>query len=65
MDDLMVIIFCALDVSLPDHCMIWAACNLEFFGFLCCELIVPEPASFTLAIYLGVADIQGLKNRSL
>ena len=33
-DDIMVTIFCALDLSLPDHCMFWAACNLAYFGFL-------------------------------
>ena len=33
-DDIMVAIFRALDMSLPDHCMFWAACNLAYFGFL-------------------------------
>lgn len=57
MDDLMVIIFRALDTSPPHHCMIWEACHLEFFGFLSPELMVPKLESFSLAIHLGVADI--------
>lgn len=61
MVDLMVIIFRDLEMSLPNHCMVWAARNLESFGFLCPELIVPKLTSFSLAIHLGVRDIQGLK----
>lgn len=57
MDDLMGIIFRALNMSPPYHCMIWAACHLEFFGFLSTELMVPKLESFSLAIHLGVADI--------
>ena len=33
MDDLMVVVFRALDLSLADHCMFWAACNLAYCGF--------------------------------
>lgn len=57
-DDIMVAIFCALDLSLPDHCMFWAACNLAYFGFLhSAEFTVPNLASFSPAIHMGVADI--------
>ena len=31
-DDIMMVIFRALDLSLPDHCMFWAACTLAYFG---------------------------------
>ena len=58
MDDIVLAIFHALDSSLPDHCMFWAACNLAGFGFLCsAEFTVPNLASFSPAIHLGVADI--------
>lgn len=58
MDDLMVVVFRALDLSLPDHCMFWAACNLAYFGFRHSEeLTVPNLASFSSAIHLGLADI--------
>ena len=32
-DDILMVIFHALDLSLPDHGMFWAACNLAYFGF--------------------------------
>ena len=57
-DDIMAVIFRALDLSTPDHCMFWAACNLAYFGFLrSAEFTVPNLASFSSAIHLGVADI--------
>ena len=31
-DDILMVIFHALDLSLPDHGMFWAACNLAYFG---------------------------------
>ena len=40
------------------HCAFWAACMLDYFGFLCAaEFTVPNLASFSPAIYLSVADI--------
>ena len=57
-DDIMVAIFHALDFSLPDHCMFWAACNLAYFGFLhSAEFTAPNLASFSPAIHLGVDGI--------
>ena len=42
-DDIMMVIFQALDLTHPDHCMFWAACNLAYFGFL-------RSAEFTRAL---------------
>ena len=57
-DDVMVAIFRALDLRLPDHCMFWAACNFAYFGFLrSAEFTVPSLANFSPAIHLGVDDI--------
>ena len=57
-DDIMMVIFRALDLSLPDHCMFWAACNLAYFGFLCsAEFTVLNLASFSPLIHLGLADV--------
>ena len=54
----MMVIFCALDLSLPDHCMFWAACNLAYFGFLrSAEFTVPNLVSFSPSIHLGLADV--------
>lgn len=61
MDDLMVIIFRALDMSPPDHCMIWAACQLEFFGFLSPELMVPKLESFSLAVRVSKPHLRPQK----
>ena len=53
----MMVIFRALDLSLPHHCMFWAACNLVYFGFLrSAEFTVPNLASFSLSIHLGLVD---------
>ena len=57
-DDVMVVIFKALDLNIPDHCLFWAACCLAYFGFLrSAEFTVPNLASFSPSIHLGVADI--------
>ena len=56
-DDMMVI-FRSLDLSLPDHCIFWAACNLAYFSFLCsAEFTVPDLASFSPSIHLGFTDV--------
>lgn len=53
-----MIIFESLDLSLFDHCMLWAACNLAYFGFLrSAEFTVPNLASFSSALHLSVQDI--------
>ena len=47
-DDIMMAIFRASDLSLPDHCIFWAACNLAYFGFLrSAEFTIPNLASFS------------------
>ena len=57
-DDILMIIFNSLDLSLPDHCMFWAACTLAYFGFLrSAEFTVPNLASFSPALHLGVVDL--------
>lgn len=54
----MMVIFPALDLSLPDHCMFWVACKLAFFGFLrSAEFTVPNLASFSPSIHLGLDDV--------
>ena len=63
-DDIMMVIFRALDLTHPDHCMFWAACNLAYFGFLhSAEFTVPNLASYVPDIHLGVADIVVTLNR--
>lgn len=50
--------FQSLDLSVPDHCMFWAACNLGYFGFLrSAEFTVPNLASFSTTLHLSVQDI--------
>ena len=57
-DYIMVAILRALDLSLPDNCIFWAACNLAYVGFLhSAEFTVPNLASFSPAIHLGMDDI--------
>lgn len=57
-DSVMFVIFKSLDMSLPDHCMFWAACSLAYFGFLrSAEFTVPSLAAFDSNIHLGVRDI--------
>ena len=57
-DDILMVIFSALDLSLFDHRMFWAACNLAYFGFLrSAEFTVPNLASFSCSLHLSLADI--------
>ena len=57
-DDLMLLIWWSLDLRLPHHLMFWAACSLGYFGFLrVSEFTVPNLASFSPSIHLGVQDI--------
>lgn len=57
-DTVMLLIVKALDLTLPDYCMFWAACNLAYFGFLrSAEFTVPNLASFSSDIHLGLADV--------
>ena len=57
-DDIMMVIFRALDLTHPDHCMFWVACNLAYCGFLrSAEFTVPNLASYVPDIHLGVADV--------
>ena len=57
-DDIMVVIFWALDLTHPDHCMFWVVCNLAYFGFLrSAEFTVPNLASYVPDIHPGVADV--------
>ena len=58
-DEIMAVIFKALDVTMADHCMFWAACCLAYFGFLrSAEFTVPQfwPV-YSPSTHLGVADI--------
>ena len=57
-DSIMLVIFRSLDLNLPDHCMFWAACTLEYFEFLrSAEFTVPNLSSFTPGVHLEVKDI--------
>ena len=57
-DSILMVVFKALDLSIPDHCMFWAACNLAFFGFLrSAEFTVPNLASFSTTIHLNLQDV--------
>ena len=57
-DDIMMVICRALDLTHPDHCMFWVACNLAYFGFLrSAEFTVPNLASYVPAIHLEVEDV--------
>ena len=54
----MLLIWKSLNVHLPDHCMFWAACTLEYFGFLRAgEFKLPNLASFSTLTHLTVQDI--------
>ena len=54
----MLVIWNSLDLSLPDHCMFWAACCLGYFGLLrASEFTVPNLASFSPSLHLSVQDI--------
>ena len=57
-DDLMLIIWQSLDLSLPDHMMFWVACSLENFGFLhVLEFTVPNLSSFSSSLHLSAQGI--------
>ena len=57
-NDILMIIFRALDLLIFDHCMFWAVCNLAYFGFLrSAEFTVPNLASFSPALHLSIRDI--------
>ena len=57
-DDLMLVIWNSLDLSLPDHSMFWAASCLGYFGLLrASEFTVPNLTSFSPSLHLSVQDI--------
>ena len=54
-NDILMLIFRSLDLSIPDHRMFWSASNLAYFGFLSsAEFTVPN---FPPALHLSVQDI--------
>lgn len=57
-DSLMLNIFNALDLSLFDHTMFWAACTLAYFGLLrSAEFTVSSIAKFDPSLHLQVSDL--------
>ena len=57
-DDLMLIIWQSLDLSLPDHVMFWAVCSLGYLRFLrASEFTVPNLSSFSSSLHLSAQDI--------
>ena len=57
-DSIMLVIFNAFDLTLPDHRMFWAACTLAYFGFLrASEFTVPGANSFSPSDHLTLQDI--------
>ena len=58
MDELMLVIWQSLDLSLSDQQMLWAACSLGYFGFLCTsEFTVPNLSNYSSFLYLSVQDV--------
>lgn len=57
-DGILLVIFKSMDLSIPDHLMLWAACLLAYFGFLrAAEFMVLNLASFSPSTHLGIYDI--------
>ena len=57
-DHTLLAVFKFVDLNIPDHCMLWAACNLAYFGFLrSSEFTVSNLASFSPEVHLSLADI--------
>ena len=57
-DSIMLVIFNSLDLTLPDHCMFWAACTLAYFGFLrASEFTVSSNNSFSPPYHLTLQDL--------
>lgn len=57
-DYTLLAIFKFMDLSTHDHCMLWAACNLAYFGFLrSSEFTVPNLASYSQEVHLSLAGI--------
>lgn len=57
-DHTLLAVFRFLDVNTHDHCMLWAACNLAYFGFLrSSEFTVPNLATFSPEVHLSLADV--------
>ena len=58
MDELMLVFWQCLDLSLPDHQLLWAACSLGYFGFLSAlEFTVPNLSSYSSSLHFSVQDI--------
>ena len=54
----MLVIWQSLDLGLPDHHMLLAACSLGYFGFLhASEFSVPYLSSCSSSLHLSVQDI--------
>ena len=57
-DDLMLIIWQSLYLSLLNHVMFWAACSLGYFSCLrASEFTVPNLSSFSSSLHLSAQDI--------
>ena len=54
----MLVIAKALNLQIYDHCMLWAACTLAYFGFLrAAEFTVPSLSQFSKSIHLEMSDL--------
>lgn len=57
-DTIMLVIYQALNMSIPDHLMFWSACTLAYFGFLrSSEFTVPSLSTFSPEIHLALGDL--------